>query len=240
MTKLIGIPADKHDNTFGVNINYMEFASQFGDVVMLTPNTNSEIKNDLDLLILPGGADVYVEQPYPGYMNTRSNPHLEWFDQIMLPQYIRNRTPIFSICRGFQSLNLLFGGSIYQHITGHIDSQYDQYQGKNSVKQTQNSTAEEVTNTFKINSSHHQAINELGEGLVVTLISTENRDGIIEGYRHTELPIQGVQYHPEKIYDEYSYEIIKQLLNGYNQETKETIQEDQVFRSESEDEAPIS
>ena len=45
-----------------------------------------------------------------------------------------------------------------------------------------------------MNSLHHQAVDELGDGYIATAHSP---DGIIEGIEHTELPILAVQWHPE-------------------------------------------
>ena len=50
---------------------------------------------------------------------------------------------------------------------------------------------------FFVNSSHHQAVDQLGEGLNVTARCPE--DGVVEAFNHESLPVFGVQWHPEKL-----------------------------------------
>ena len=50
--------------------------------------------------------------------------------------------------------------------------------------------------TFRVNSTHHQAVRDLGEGLRATALSPE---GIIEAYEHETLPILATQFHPERL-----------------------------------------
>jgi len=90
-------------NSFGVGINYMEFAKESlggEDIRILLPD--SPIWTDLDLLMLTGGADVnpsrYNEPP--GFYTDKPDILKEYFDVHVLPQYIEQRTPIFGICRG--------------------------------------------------------------------------------------------------------------------------------------------
>src|ERR1035437_1697511 len=106
MRKRIGVVGTLSDNIFGVSAKYMQFANMFGDVHILTPTT--PIQEDLDLLILKGGQDIdpldYGQAPE--FRLSNSNPYQEYFDKIMLPEYIKQKTPIFGICRGMQEINV--------------------------------------------------------------------------------------------------------------------------------------
>lgn len=98
--KIIGIVGHSTgENTFGTRKSYMEYFSQFGNVVILSP---SDKVVDLDLLVLPGGEDVDSSRygQKPSFFNTAPNGYFEYFDKVMLPQYIEKNTPIFAICRG--------------------------------------------------------------------------------------------------------------------------------------------
>ena len=88
------------DNTFGVGKNYLTWISKFGAPIILTPH-NREIEN-LDLLILPGGADInpWTYGEIPHFNTGTPNVMLEYFDATMLPQYIESGIPIFATCRG--------------------------------------------------------------------------------------------------------------------------------------------
>lgn len=116
--KLIGLVVSPlHDsNNVGINYRYVDYLSKFGDVLFLYSNMETVI--DVDLLVLPGGADVdparYGQRPH--LRTQRPNIYLEHFDKHMLPQYIEAGIPIFGICRGMQSLSVHFGASLIQHL----------------------------------------------------------------------------------------------------------------------------
>ena len=211
MKPKIGIVGSIIGDTFGVTTPYMHFASLLGDVYILTPDTPIL---DLDLLILRGGADLspanYGQKP--GYVLSNSNPFLEEFDNEKLPQYIQKKTPIFGICRGMQSINVYFGGTLKQHIQGHPTN--DDGLREEPAHKVRN-IEEKHGIVFEVNSMHHQAVDELGEGLEKTHIAIDDKKksiGIIEGIKHKTLPIICVQWHPEEIMDDYSLSACKSLI----------------------------
>lgn len=212
--KQIGIVGSIIGDVFGVTTPYMHFCSQFGDVHILTPDTSIL---DLDLLILRGGADLSPANygQAPKYVLSNSNPFLEEFDNEKLPHYIEKKTPIFGICRGMQSINVYFGGTLAQHIHGHTtNDDGDRTSLAHNVRPRDDKKA-----IFGVNSMHHQAIDRLGEGLEILLEECDEKGkmtGIIEAIKHAELPIIGVQWHPEEIMDAFSINHIKTLLTCQN------------------------
>lgn len=223
--KLIGIPPTLNNN-LGVSREYHEFFSYFGNVIIL-PTTKELI--DIDLLVLPGGADIcpsrYSTDRFFSY-GGNPNRFYEWFDTQVLPGYIQramNREMgIFGICRGLQTINVALGGTLYQHL---LDEVYNPELDRSKLTQTGIvlDTVRDVWNgpkEIKFNSMHHQAIRQLGAGLVPTILSknpvtaTENYEPfkVIEGIRHKTGKIWGVQYHPEEIYDLFSNKIINHIL----------------------------
>ena len=107
------------------------------------------------------------------------------------------KKPILTICRGFQLLNCVLGGSLYQDLVAqkgwvHMnkDIRHDVYTEKGSVLNRL------FGDVVKTNSTHHQAVKDLAPGLHVTARSIE---GIIEAYEHDTLPILGTQFHPERL-----------------------------------------
>lgn len=94
----IGIPVWKvGENSLGSTVSYVEYAERFGEVVLLSPE--HEPKLDLDLLILPGGADVdparYKQKP--NWYTGKPDLIKEYFDRKYLPIYVANRVPILGI-----------------------------------------------------------------------------------------------------------------------------------------------
>lgn len=196
------------ENSFGVTVPYLEFFSSYGAVQILTPNESIQ---DLDLLVLPGGLDVDPNRfgKAPSFFTSNPNVFLEYFDKNVLPKYIEKRTPIFGICRGLQTLNVYFGGTLancYQETSTKSRDElvHDLYIGNEFP------VGKNKGNTIKVNSLHHQAIDQLGSHLH-TLAIHENGD--IEAIGGNDYPMYAVQYHPEEIYDKLSNAMIKKLLN---------------------------
>lgn len=211
--KRIGIVGWKvGENSIGITQPYYEFFNFFGDVEILSPN--HRVRN-LDLLVLPGGGDVNPVRygAIPRLYTGSANPILEWFDTIMLPKYIEKGVPIFGICRGLQTLNVHFKGTLYQHKPHeYSDPRTELVHGVKQFFDTKKLImSQKELGSFRVNSMHHQSIKELGNGLLPTLIHA--KDGTVEGIMHKTLPIFGVQYHPEEICEDYSIEVINYLLS---------------------------
>lgn len=98
----IGILAinQNHNSILEVSTTYRKYFEKFGKVQIISC-LNPNVYN-VDLLVLPGGADVnpvsYLAPPSP-YVGS-PNLAYEWFDKVMLPKYIAHKIPIFGICRG--------------------------------------------------------------------------------------------------------------------------------------------
>ena len=88
-----------------------------------------------------------------------------------------------------QVINVYFSGSLYQDIRHHYEEHYVFYKNRK----------------FIVNSSHHQGIKELGTNLV----STFSSNNLTESIHHINLPIFGVQWHPERMDDLSSSFIFK-------------------------------
>lgn len=239
--KLIGIVAwSTGDNSFGVTKPYLEYWSQFGQLSMILPG--EEIKKELDLLVLPGGLDLLSTryEEVPSFYAGQANPHLEWFDKVMLPQYIEAKIPIFGICRGFQSLGVHFGCKMVQHIWW--DHGYSSSSRSSEVHKNLNALLPDNTNIkISINSLHHQGIlfnntlPEVIQQLVVNGKKVRNKetkelyfvgDNMLEAFKHQNLPIVAVQWHPEEIYDTFTYNWVNWLLEQksiYKQEAENIL-----------------
>ncbi len=220
MKKKIGIVGwSLGENSFGVSKPYLEYFSRFGQVEILTPR--KDMVEGLDLLVLPGGKDAnpFSYDQVPGFNTGDADVFKEYFFKQNLPQYIEAKTPIFGICLGFQYLNIFFEGKLTQDLVTH--PYYSNPRGeevhevvKITGKNNEGQWLISKTNSFKVNSLHHQGVylHQLGKGLVPTLIC--KKDELVEAFVHETLPISACQYHPEELWDTYSYKEIKRLLNG--------------------------
>lgn len=166
-----------------------------------------EAMKGLDGILLPGSnSDVdpayYGEDPHPKLGQVI--PEKDETDLLVLEEVERQNLPLFAICFGMQSLNISRGGSLYQDIGSQIENPIKHEQGipigRNShkIKVAENSLLGSVNGDAqaKVNSSHHQAIKNVGKNLEA--IAWAN-DGVIEGIQDTRKDrfVLGVQWHPE-------------------------------------------
>ena len=152
---------------------------------------------EYDGLLLSGGADIhpsYYGEEINGSVNiddARDRAEME-----LLRRFVEAKKPVFGICRGYQLINVFFGGSLIQHIPT-ADDHRGEGDAVHSVDSKDGAILTELYGKhFSVNSSHHQAINKLGDGLHVVQVS--DKDGVIEGVEHDSLPIFAVQWHPER------------------------------------------
>jgi len=165
----------------------------------------------MDGLLLTGGPDVtpeFLNQPVPdlSIIEKDVNPDRDRWELDVIKKAIERGLPIFAICKGLQTLNVALGGTLHLDISGHNlpDQKTHDVQPLRSDRKTRHRFE-------KMNSSHHQAIDRLGEGLEVE--SWCATDDIIEQVRLRDYPFAlGVQYHPErgKIYDELFDDFVAQ------------------------------
>jgi len=217
MKKIIGIPGYKNYDTdfFGAGKAHLEFIATFGVPRILMP---WEEKVDIDLLYLPGGLDISPDayDEVPSFSTSNQDVMKEFFFRRRLPNYIKD-TPIFGVCMGMQVLGAFFGSKLIQNLRNHPESE-DRGETAHSVS-VMNDDDIITHKGFKVNSHHHQGIlaSQLSDqllGLYKTKVNEPNieDDSLIEAFKHKKLPIYGVQWHPEDIYDKFSLAVMNKLL----------------------------
>jgi len=119
-------------------------------------------------------------------------------------QAFAGQYPILGVCLGHQSIGAAFGGKIVraQHLM----------HGKTSVMHTtREGVFADLPEAFTVNRYHSLAI-ERATCPDVLKVTAWTEDGEIMGVRHAELPIQGVQFHPESILTEHGHAMLKNFL----------------------------
>lgn len=157
--------------------------------------------SDYDGLLLPGGWDadpaLYGQ---PNHACEGVNRELDKLQMRALDEFVKAGKPVLGICRGLQMIDIYFGGSLIQHISTASAHSRDEGVPEDKVhlsRAIKGSFLERLYGDFfATNSSHHQAIAELGEGLEAVQWA---EDGVIEGIVHQTLPVWGVQWHPERM-----------------------------------------
>lgn len=155
------------------------------------------VVEEMDGLLLSGGPDIapeFLQQPVPDPSILDQDVDLKrdhWeFDAT--ERALARRLPIFAICKGMQLFNVALGGTLRLDIPGH-----DALEMRDHNVQPLRTETRATHRLEKVNSSHHQAIARLADGLVVESWCAE--DDVIEQARLTDRPFGlAVQYHPER------------------------------------------
>ena len=175
------------------------------------PSRAAEYIDLIDGLLIPGGQDVvpalFGEDPRPEVTYMLESQDLMEMELLRLA--VQKGIPVFGICRGLQLMNVTFGGGLIQDIyaqkratVGHKQSAAIRSQATHSVKLLEGSLMEQLLGKepLGVNSYHHQAIDSVAPGFVV---SGAAADGIIEAIENPEKNLFAVQWHPEEMYIRY-------------------------------------
>ncbi len=152
-----------------------------------------------DGLLLTGGADIDPHLYGAVALNdtVEPDPIRTAFEVPLTRAFLDRKKPILCICRGFQLMNALLGGDLYQDTVTELGFVHMNKNIRHPVFAEEGSVLYRLFGReFRTNSTHHQAVRTPGAGLRVTARSTE---GIIEAYEHETLPILGTQFHPERL-----------------------------------------
>ena len=193
-------------------IEYVRAVQLAGGLAVIIPpdpelgDAPGQLLDQLDGVILAGGADidpaVYGAEPHPA--TTGASPARDAAEIALANAAVDRDLPLLGICRGMQLLNVARGGTLIQHLPeshghdGHRPNPGSFDGSEHDVRLEDGSLAARAAGeTVHVTKQHHhQAVDELGEGLVVTGWSA--LDELPEA---VELPgrrfVLGVQWHPE-------------------------------------------
>ena len=153
--------------------------------------------DEMDGLLLTGGSDIspeFLSQKVldPSVLDKQIDPERDCWEFAAVQEALARGLPIFAICKGLQVFNVALGGTLKLDIKGHnLPEQLDR-----EIQPLRHSRG--ASRRFsKVNSSHHQAIERLGDNLEAEAWSAH--DGIIEQIHLQKYPFaRAVQYHPER------------------------------------------
>ena len=170
-----------------------------------------DILDRLDGLFLTGSPSNVEPRRYlgePSRKGTLHDPERDVAAMALIPAAIASGMPLFAVCRGYQELNVAYGGTLHQHVhevpgyhmhKENADDPLDvQYAPVHEVEFSDGGVLQRITGErqARVNSLHSQAVNRLGAGLQVEATAD---DGLIEAFTVDGSPgfTLAVQWHPE-------------------------------------------
>lgn len=207
---------------------YAEAVSLGGGVPVFLSHDISHIESFLsfiDGLLIPGGDEDINPKFYNQEITSskvKVNDSRASFELLIAQRALDMNMPIFGICNGLQLLNVALGGTLIQHIPDvikHSEINHEQPPPKDKpshaisvMEDTMLFEIAEGKREFDVNSTHHQAIDIPGKGVVVSAISP---DGVIEAI---EVPnynfVIGVQWHSEYLNTDLDHKLFSAFVNN--------------------------
>jgi anthranilate synthase/aminodeoxychorismate synthase-like glutamine amidotransferase len=119
---------------------------------------------------------------------------------------LAGRVPILGVCLGHQAIGQAFGGKV-------VRAKQVMHGKVSHVRHDENGLFRKIPNGF-VATRYHSLVVERASLPACLEISAESEDGEIMGLRHRELPVEGVQFHPEALLTEHGHKLLQNFIQG--------------------------
>lgn len=207
------VPAARHAaSQVRLHAGYLDCIVTAGGVPVILPPFGKDAGLDLDLyldrldgVLLTGGADLEPRRwGLPGHSAVTPMPERrDDSDRRLVRRLLQRRLPVLAVGVGMQQLNVASGGTLYYHLPEEMPRALPHRDPtgaphRHTVLIEAGTRTEEIygAGEVRVNSSHHQAVRQIGTGLRVAALAP---DGVIEAFEGTDPGwfCVGVQWHPE-------------------------------------------
>ena len=204
----IGLTKTENPGKHQYYIDWLKNNEDIEIVTLSAKDNNSDEINSCDALVLSGGTDI---DPvfYKGALHYPKAPQ-HWdrdrdvFELSLLRSALNRSKPVLGICRGLQLINVAFNGDLVQNLGVELNKIHEGNPDKSHTLNIEAGTLmHQIAGAEKseVNSAHHQAIDKLGEELV---ISARSAEGVAEAVEWKDPSgksfLLAVQWHPERMF----------------------------------------
>ncbi|HIX93470.1 MAG TPA: gamma-glutamyl-gamma-aminobutyrate hydrolase family protein [Firmicutes bacterium] len=217
------------DGDYFLRRQYCDAVARAGGVPVILPPVRSEVEvaenviGSIDGLLLSGGGDIEPERfgvyDYDASLVGEPSPERDAYELALARRAYEYDLPTLGICRGIQTIAVALGGSLHLDIPNHKQSlprpepSHEIAIAPDSRLARLMDTTENETGQFdRVNSFHHQAVDRVPDGFVVTARSPDN---IIEAIESPNRRFYvGVQWHPEHMTSPLALRLIDALAKA--------------------------
>lgn len=204
---VVGITVYQNDGIEAIRKLYAKAVADNGGTPVYLPITANkrlfhEYANICSGIIFSGGGDIH-----PKYYGERImtdtlsiDEERDIYELELFRLFEKSGKPILGICRGAQLINVAYGGTLIQHIEGHVQAGLFGHLQPVTVYENTELYSVACQSRLYVNSFHHQVIGTVGEGLTVSAVSDDGYTEAVE--RMNSGFVAGVQWHPELFFEQ--------------------------------------
>ena len=184
------------DNYDSFTYNLVQYLGELGAEVTVVRNDEATVES-----LAGKRPDRIVISPGPG------RPE----DAGVTMEVIRRlggETPILGVCLGHQAIGAVFGGSV-------IRAPVPMHGKTSTIEHNGRGVFTGITAPFPASRYHSLIVAEAGLPAALEVTARAREDGTIMGLRHRQLPVHGVQFHPESILTGEGRSILRNFLDGH-------------------------
>jgi putative glutamine amidotransferase len=238
MKPRIAIPVPNSDAEYSARTlpEYVRAVEEAGgkavEIALTLSNSDAaQLMKSCDGVLLPGSKADVDPQKYNAARNPKTaeaDAARDNIDELLLQDAHNMNKPLLGICYGLQSLNVWRSGTLVQDIESDVvhtrpkgveksqkivhEAVVESASRLGTIVESAMKLAGGERSTIEVNSSHHQAVDVVSDGLKV--VARSPRDGVIEAVEGTAEDhwVLGVQWHPERMTDAVSKKIFAELV----------------------------
>ena len=183
------------DNYDSFTYNLVQFLGELGAEVKVVRNDQATVAD-----IAAMGAERIVISPGPG------RPEDAGITMAVIKE-LGTKTPIFGVCLGHQAMGAVFGGQV-------VRASVPMHGKTSTIEHNSKGVFTGITEPFLASRYHSLVVADEGFPAELEVTARTKEDGAIMGLRHRQLPVHGVQFHPESILTGEGHRILRNFLEG--------------------------